>query len=171
MRERTDRGLWSQPGVPHKGWTCLGINDAGEDNLQTCEMCQFAQVRYLHVMEHQDFDRQLQVGCICAGKMEEDYAGARRREKRMKSKVARRKKWLTRKWRVSAKGNSYLKVSGSLVVVYSSKFGQFSFSVDGARASRWFQREEEAKLASFEAWWDKLNSEPIGGASATDSPD
>jgi hypothetical protein len=44
------RGKWSQPGVPHKGWVCVDIEDLGEPSL-TCEMCESQNIRYVHYME------------------------------------------------------------------------------------------------------------------------
>lgn len=43
------RGKWGQAGVPHKGWVCVGEYDTfvehGEDEFETCGMCESAQVR------------------------------------------------------------------------------------------------------------------------------
>jgi hypothetical protein len=55
-------------------------------------MCERAEVRYVHVMTHPDFDGELEVGCVCAGRMEEDYKAAEEREadlKRLARKVER----------------------------------------------------------------------------------
>src|SRR5262249_43091375 len=83
---RTDRGNWSRPGVPHKGWVCIDVYDVGSD-LYTCEMCEFAQVRFVHVMTNERWPEQLSVGCHCAGRMEEDAAAAVEREHRLKSRL------------------------------------------------------------------------------------
>jgi hypothetical protein len=32
-------GKWSQRGVPHKGWTCIGVEDLGREDRAICEMC------------------------------------------------------------------------------------------------------------------------------------
>jgi hypothetical protein len=73
-------GKWSQRGVPHRGWTCIAMEDQGDD-WKLCEMCEHVDVRFIHVMTHPDFDGDLRVGCICAGNMEQDVAGAELREK------------------------------------------------------------------------------------------
>ena len=39
--------LWNQSGIPHKGWTCVGVDDVGDgidadersDYFEVCEMC------------------------------------------------------------------------------------------------------------------------------------
>lgn len=109
-------GKWAQRGVPHRGWTCVDIEDVDHpDHL--CEMCEVMHVRYVHIMEHPNYET-LRVGCICAGNMEQDLVGARKRERDYKRRQSRRSRWLTRKWRVSSKGNDYLNVDGFNVVVY-----------------------------------------------------
>ena len=49
----TRRGKWSEAGVPKKGWTCVGVEDL-EEPSQLCEMCDSAEIRYAHIMEHPD---------------------------------------------------------------------------------------------------------------------
>jgi hypothetical protein len=78
-------GKWSQPEVPHKGWVCVGMDDVGDD-LITCEMCETAQVRYVHHMKHDGWPEALAVGYVCAGAMERDYVAAGEREKAFKRK-------------------------------------------------------------------------------------
>lgn len=106
-------------GMPHKGWRCVGVHDLGdgvgsgeEIDYAACEMCGNERIRFVHVMEHPDCDTQCEVGCICAEKLSDDYAGPKRRESAMKNRATRRARWLTRQWRVSAKGNRYLNIKG-----------------------------------------------------------
>ena len=147
-------GKWTQPGVPHKGWTCVDIEDLGEPD-HICEMCEVTEVRYVHVMEHLDYQT-LRVGCICAGHMEEDLVGARKREEAFKASRVRRARWLTREWRVSGSGNEYLNADGFNVVVYPVK-GGFGARVlhretEWSRFSkRVYPTMERAKLAAFDA--------------------
>ena len=54
-------GKWSQAGVPHRGWTCIGVDDLEEPD-HICEMCEHAEVRYVHVMTHPDYEGELLVG-------------------------------------------------------------------------------------------------------------
>jgi hypothetical protein len=71
-------GKWSRAGVPHKGWRCEDVEDLERDRA-ICEMCEVAEVRYVHTMVHASWGR-LRVGCVCAGNMEGDYVGAVARE-------------------------------------------------------------------------------------------
>jgi hypothetical protein len=98
MTQETTRatGKWCQPGVPHKGWTFVGFDDLGEPSA-ICEMCETQEIRYVHYMEHPNYPTQLGCGCVCAGRMEQDYEGARRREAVFRSATGRRHRWLSRK--------------------------------------------------------------------------
>jgi len=80
--------LWKHEDVPHTGWTCAGVNDLGAP-VGICEMCGYQIIRYAHHMEHPAY-RSLTCGCVCAGKMEGDVEGAKRRETEFKKKQARK---------------------------------------------------------------------------------
>jgi hypothetical protein len=96
----------------------MDVEDLEQDRV-TCEMCESAEVRYVHTMMHPDYGR-LRVGCVCAGNMEDDYAGAVAREAMVKGK----RSWLDRKWRVSGKGNPFLNTrDGFNVVVWQLRSG------------------------------------------------
>ena len=83
---------WGTKDVPHKGWVCVGMLDLGEDAddmdfetrrseiYEECEMCNQEGIRYVHIMEHPQYEGQLRVGCVCAEKMENDYYAPRDRE-------------------------------------------------------------------------------------------
>lgn len=149
------RGKWSKPGVPHKGWTCVDIEDLGEPSI-TCEMCETSEVRYVHHMEHPQYPEVLQAGCVCAGHMEQDLSASQAREAGMKSRAAKRKRWTSRKWKVSAKGNQYIKADGYQVTVYP-RGGAWACTVsnllnanDVRHSRRNFRTQDEAKLAGFD---------------------
>ena len=57
----TDRGKWSEKGVPKKGWICVGIDDLGEPST-ICEMCESVEIRYVHSMQHPNYAETLDVG-------------------------------------------------------------------------------------------------------------
>jgi hypothetical protein len=147
-------GKWAQAGVPHKGWVCEDIEDAGAPDF-TCQMCEVISIRFIHLMSHADYPDQLRCGCVCAGHMEEDLAAARKREFDFKSTLARRARWLSRKWRRSRAGNQYLNTNGFNVVVFPAGRGygarvEYRWT-DWARvARRVYPTEERAKLAAFE---------------------
>lgn len=148
------RGKWSQPGVPHKGWRCIDIDDR-EESEHTCQMCESRAVRFVHYMEHDDYPEILEVGCVCAGHMEEDLEGARRRDRAMASRARKRARWVERQWRVSVKGNEWLRADGYRVVVYQkgSEWGATVASEDDGfvhHGRRTFHTANEVKLAAFD---------------------
>ncbi|WP_434361214.1 hypothetical protein NF212_22715 [Parasalinivibrio latis] len=148
------RGKWSSPNVPHKGWCCVHIEDL-EATEQTCEMCESQEIRYVHYMQHENYPAIFKVGCICSGHMESDISAAKQRERIVKNWSGRRKRWLTRSWKLSRKGNPRLNIEGFWVTVYQ-KSGKWSATVsskDGNYSKflyRNFDSEKEAKLAAFD---------------------
>jgi hypothetical protein len=148
------RGKWSDAGVPHKGWHCVDIEDLGEPQA-TCEMCESQTIRYVHHMEHPSFQGALAVGCVCAGHMEGDQSAARGREASMRGRTSKRARWLTRNWRMSAKGNPTIKADGFRVTVYvrGQGFAATVAAQDGNglyHARRNYPTVDEAKLAAFD---------------------
>lgn len=164
-RETTATGKWTQPGVPHKGWRCVDIEELEEQD-HLCEMCEARLVRFVHVMEHDDYDDVLRVGCVCAGHMEEDLVGARRREAAYRNDRSRRSRWLQRRWRLSAAGNEYLNTNDGFNVVVYRKGAIWGARIEHrasgfARSSRLpYQTSDHAKLAAFEAMLGMKHSEP-----------
>ena len=104
--------LWKRDDVPHTGWTCVGVTDG----RGICEMCGFHAIRYVHHMVHPDY-RPLNVGCVCAGKMEGNIDAAKTREAEFKSKQKRYVQFKSRKWKISSKGNSYTKRKNHLIII------------------------------------------------------
>ena len=150
-------GKWSDPGVPHKGWSCVGTNDLGPDEAdwQTCEMCEAMSIRYVHAMTHPDYDGQLECGCVCAGNMEQDLTAARHREAEMKSSARRRLAFLRLKsWRMSQRRNPWIKYHGWHVVIYPRGGGYGGRIERNGRqqvAQRVYPSADAAKLAAFDA--------------------
>ena len=142
--------LWKRDDVPKTGWVCTGITDLGEP-VGVCEMCGHQIIRYVHHMSHPDFCG-LDVGCICAGKMEGNIEQAKKREKDFKNREARKETFKNRRWKISKNSNSYLKVKDHLVVLYhNKKFGTWKYSLDNAFCPKIYQTREEAMDAAFEA--------------------
>lgn len=151
---KSGRGLWSKEGVPHKGWTCTGIEDLGAPDKQ-CEMCESSMVRFVHYMTHPNYFKELTVGCVCAGHMELDRKAAEVRETSMRNRANKRKRWLTRKWKISKKGNPYLKSDGFIISIYKMGLGWGCYIQDAATKEKWFSRKafeliDDAKLSGFD---------------------
>jgi hypothetical protein len=148
-------GKWSQSGVPKKGWSCIGVEDLGEPEA-VCEMCEVQEIRYVHTMTHPDYPAELHVGCVCATKMENDYVRPRLREKALRSAAARKKRWLSRKWQTSARGNSYINTDGFNIVIRANRDGSWGGRIEERASGRFvaskkrYPTEDAAKLAAFD---------------------
>jgi len=145
---------WDKPGIPRKGWIHQGVVDEG-DAIHTCEMCGKEEIRFVHVMFHPLEGMQLAVGCVCAGKMIDDYELPRLKEKSVRNLANRKNKWLTRKWGVNAKGNHALKIGENRFLVYKTKYGQWSWAVNGNFCLEYFKTMDEAKMNLFHHCFEK----------------
>lgn len=162
----TDRGKWSEAGVPHRGWSCTDVEDLGEPD-RICEMCEGPTVRYVHYMEHPDYPETLAVGCVCAEHMSEDYVNPRAREKRLRTRARRRNSWDKRSWNISQRGNSYLNTEGYNLTIFSGRDDEGAFyslrvtnrvSGQSQQGNSRYQSEDEAKRAALDAlFWAKDN--------------
>jgi len=160
QRERAVGGLWSTPGVPHKNWRFVTMDDLGAPDL-ICEMCERVQIRYVHHMEHPDYPRTLAVGCVCASNMEENSSAAPYREKQFKSRMKSRAGWLDRNWRETPKGEA-LNAAGWRVVVFK-RGGQWAYVIQERDpyaetkphfSPRNYATSDAAKMAAFDAFWE-----------------
>jgi hypothetical protein len=156
------RGKWGQAGVPKRGWVCVGEYDTfeeiGEEEFETCGMCESAQVRFVHIMENARYPDQLFCGCICAGYMAQDLATAQRRDKAMRSVASRRERFPARAaWKLSARGTPYIKVRGYHLMVVrreSDTFGVGATPPGAAKpiwGSRRYSSVENAQKGCFDA--------------------
>jgi hypothetical protein len=142
---------------------CIDVEDWGEPS-HTCEMCEVVTIRYVHYMQHPQYKEQLRVGCVCAENMSGDKLGPKRRERELANAAKRRRTWLTRNWRESRKGNSFLNTRGYNVVVHRAQ-GGWAFRIrkdnplagyiEGEEHRIWESRrrystEGEAKLGAFD---------------------
>ena len=148
-------GKWSMSGVPHKGWICIDIEDLGEPSF-FCEMCESQSIRYVHYMKHSEYNDVLGVGCVCAGKMEENYSGAKLRDDFMKKRSAKRLRWIKNShWKLSQKGNKWIEADGYIIVMkkQNNLWSALVKSKDGT-FKEWSKRKyesiDEAKLAAFD---------------------
>ena len=142
--------LWKREDVPKSGWVCTGVTDLGAP-VGVCEMCGHQIIRYVHHMQHPNY-RSLNVGCICAGKMEGNIEQAKKREQDFKSKQVRKESFKNGRWKMSKNSNSYIKVRDHVVVLYHNKIhDNWKFSLDNVFCPEVYATREEAMDAAFEA--------------------
>ncbi|TIS62315.1 MAG: hypothetical protein E5W92_31670 [Mesorhizobium sp.] len=121
-----------------------------------CQMCGREEIRYVHHMSHAHYPEGLDVGFVCAEKMEDDYVNPRRREQDLKNVASRRKRWLTRKWKISRSGNPFIKTDGFHIVVYPLGDGSWGGKITDLRSdhvvtnTRRYADADKAKLGAFD---------------------
>lgn len=140
-------GKWRDPGVPHKGWTYLGCEDSGSLSM-TCEMCEKEEIRHIHTVSHPDYPTTLEVGCVCAEHLTEDYAGPRAAEAAVKRHRARQKTFLERGWKSGLNGSFSRSWKGRRVLLAPRGQGWIA-KVDGEGGRRIFPGRQEAGAAVF----------------------
>lgn len=141
--------LWKREDVPKTGWTCVGITDLGEA-IGVCQMCGYQIIRYVHHMLHPNFGA-LNVGCVCAGKMEGDVERAKQREKNFKNKQQRKENFFKRKWKTSKNSNTYIKIKDHIIVIYNNKNNNtWKYSIDGVFSPNVYHNRKDAMEGAFE---------------------
>ncbi len=143
---------WNLPGVPHKGWdfqTILDLQDEGED-YETCMMCGREQIRYVHILSHDEVPDTFRVGCVCAEKMTGDYVNPKERQRQLENRAKRKDNWKFKEWKQSQKGNDYYKFEDHLLVIFrDKKTNRFKYKIDETFGLKSYHYLSEAKAAIF----------------------
>jgi hypothetical protein len=133
-----------------------------QSDLETCEMCETAEIRFAHTLEHDDYPDTLTVGCICAERMEEDYVSPRLREKKLITENKRRAAWNNRRWRIFERKNLYTNAGAFNIVIFPSAAGhklRIKNTWSGAErySTQSFPTKENAMQAAYDAlkWANK----------------
>ena len=149
---------WNKSGYPHKGWNWESVTDL-EEATHVCEMCDKENIRYVHTMRHSVENISIDVGCICAEKLSEDYTGLyKEREKKLRGIAQRKKSFLSRKWKHNLKKNSwFLDIDGITVTIFPDKFtpGKWKYVFNNKFSDLKFDTVESAQLAAFDAFFKK----------------
>lgn len=124
------------------GWYCIEVYDMADDDgevtaFATCELCRCSQVRYVHVMHHDNYFENVEVGCICAGIMEGDILAAKERERLLKNRAKRKQNFPSRKWHETKNGNYYLTYKGKRIFINRSKYNRNRYGVTCEGKSVW----------------------------------
>ncbi|MDR0638598.1 MAG: hypothetical protein LBG27_06835 [Spirochaetaceae bacterium] len=106
-------------------------------------------------MKHANYKDILEVGCLCAGHMEENLSHAQKRDELMKKRANKRKKWLARTWKTSGKGNQYIKSDRFIIVIINknNKWSALIKNEDGSFmewSRRKYESEDQIKISAFD---------------------
>lgn len=124
---------WNKVGLPHKGWKCVDVIDLAENAeldgtipYAQCEMCGNERIRFAHIMAHPECPDELQVGCVCAEKMSNDYVNPRRCETALKNRSLRKSNFNKVPWNFNpAKGTYSKKYKGEYITIMESRYGNW----------------------------------------------
>lgn len=103
-------------GAPLEYWKFVEMIDEEDANFK-CELCGCEKVRYVHVMEHNEYFEKVYVGCICAGIMEGDIIAAQERDRKMKNRAKRKLNFPHRRWKETRVGELFIKYHGKYVFI------------------------------------------------------
>lgn len=144
--------LWKEKDIPHKGWYCHDVIDLGYGNYSSCEMCGNERIRFVHTMKHpyRIDNPVLEVGCVCAEKMTDDYVKPKEREKALRNKSKRKETWMKKSWPMSRKGNYYLNHNGDIIIIFETRERLFGILVNKHFSSKRFTSYLDAKEEAFE---------------------
>lgn len=158
-------GKWADPAVPKYGWECVDVYDSLADEDEDaglrvlCAMCEITPIRYVHVMTNPAWPDEIEAGCICAGRMEQDEARAILRE------ALARRRWRFpqhKNWRTSKRGNRFIRIDRHRLIVRPCNDGYRvrivtpdDQPIDGRNV---FATEKEAMMAAFDGliWAKRL---------------
>ena len=151
-------------GAPLYGWYCIDIVDVREDDedapFSECELCGCSQVRYEHVMEHESYFEPVIVGCICAGIMEGNILRARERERLMKNRSQRRKRFVAKGWNETIGGDLYKDHKGIRVLLHKCSDG-YSVQVGGKMIYTYKGKRITDTLTAAYAAFDALDPKEV----------
>ncbi|MGE3829503.1 MAG: hypothetical protein AB7F76_00795 [Parvibaculaceae bacterium] len=107
-------------------------------------------------MSHPGYPSGLDVGCVCAERMEDDYVTPRLREQALRNAAARRKRWLRRVWRVSQLGNPFINTDGYNITIFQKTDGSWGGRIqdrltgEDVLSRRRYATMDQAKLGAFD---------------------
>jgi len=138
---------------PKSGWQFVRLFDACSFDPAAPEYrCEAPscnrKLRWVHVLEHPDWDEQINVGCCCAAKLSSTYDAAGVELKAKKAHDALTRFLNPDRWRESAKGNQTREVRGTRVTIYLATCG-YNYVFDGKHGHGRYSSEAEAMTAAF----------------------
>lgn len=92
--------------LPTTGWYLARMEEL-EYAEHICELCGKEKIRYVHIMKHDYIDKRIDVGCICAGHMLNDYDTPQQTEYEFKKKLSRKETFMNKVWQVDFRKPQY----------------------------------------------------------------
>lgn len=146
---------WNQKGYPHTGYTYQGCEDSG-NYASVCDMCGNT-IRYIHNVSHPS-GLSLNVGCVCAEKLTNNYDVPRMAERKIKPPAAMQiANWIRGGWKVARHGGYYRRLQKMVIILkhYPNGYSYLIKELDDDKCSidehkgRNYETMEEAKIAAY----------------------
>jgi hypothetical protein len=151
-------------GAPFNGWRCVKIIVC-ETNDFTCELCGCTRVRYVHLMEHFGFPLKLSTGCICAGLLEDDILGAKKREREARCRYQRKTNYLKKEWSATSEKRWELRYKHRKLLIDTDSFRgreYYRLEIDGEGYHWKDNRRMESFLDTQHYAFDLMDEEDAG---------
>lgn len=148
-------------GAPLDGWRCIDVIDVKGDeddevDFSTCELCGCSNVRFEHIMAHEEYFEEVTVGCICAGIMEGDILKAKERERLMRNRAQRRKRFVAKGWEYDPWGKLYRDYKDMRAFLHKCADG-YSVQVGGRMIYEYRKKRIRDTLSAAYAAFDALD--------------
>lgn len=151
------RYLKNTPGCPQSNWTWAGCTDLKEDaglefdDYETCEFCGQESIRFVHSLEHPDWQSTIRVGRICAARYTmtspQELAAE---EAILRNRSQRRQRFPTHKsWKTSSKGNRYIEYCENHILIMKTPKG-YQVKIGNRWGDLRFPTEKDAMLRAFD---------------------
>ena len=156
-------GLWTRPGLPTFGWTCVAVEPAPKSQ-NVCMACNKAFDGPSHLLQHQSYSGRVRVDPTCSSNMQRSAAAAHASPASViTDRAAKRGRWLDRAWKRNAEGQSVL-TSRQFQTIVSFTGRTWSFTVRPKTTDvEWdqsgFRSCDEAKLAAFDEITKRLKEQ------------
>jgi hypothetical protein len=134
-------------------------DDEGREfgDYEDCEFCWQEQIRYVHALRHLDWKNVIYVGRICANNLSGN-SEVNTTERRLRNRAQRRQNFAKLKsWKVSAKGNEWIRYQGHHIVLIVWSNGKYRLRIDGELGKIEFDTARDAKLKAFDVIMHRIH--------------
>lgn len=113
-------------------------------------MCGKEEIRFVHILSHDEIEETFRVGCVCAERMTGDYVNPKERQRQLENRAKRKENWKYKDWKFSKKGSHYYNFEDHILVIFrDKKLNKWKCKIDETFGSQSYSNLPEAKEAIF----------------------
>lgn len=172
--------------LPTTGWTDDRVEDMKGEEVK-CQYCNKESIRFVHVLTHPDYEGELKVGCICAGKLTGNLELSKKKERERKNESRKVEAWRKKHDESAAAKKEFLdsfvpipnkenwykgKIGNGCCIVWRGFFGECAFGISEDPNHQFVKKEwtwtnsEGFKIKSISeaknVAWEHYNANKIG---------